>query len=324
MIYIILCLILCGVVFYKSTIYKRHRRSLWNKHVAITGGSSGIGKAFAILAAKEGAHVTLLARNVDRLEEARNEIKQNTVTQDQIISKVPVDVSCPEAVENNLLEIEETIGPVYMLVNCAGFAVCGKLEDLSERDIKALVDVNLMGTIYAIRAVLPKFKKRREGIIVMTSSAVGLMGMFGYSVYSACKFALRGLAESLVMELKPYNVTVTLALPPDTDTPGFENENKSKPKETKLMSESGGLYKPEVVAKQLLEDALKGNFFSYVGLESFILTTLCVGMTSVNSVLELLLQICLLGPLRLIGTYYIKNFEKIVAKCFSENHVQEK
>ncbi|KAF7286975.1 hypothetical protein GWI33_002819 [Rhynchophorus ferrugineus] len=285
---------------------KKQRKSLWNRHVVITGGSSGIGKAIAILAAQDGAHVSILARNVEKLDDAFREIKKYIVTEDQIITRVPVDVSCLEAVENNLLEIEETIAPIFMLVNCAGFAACGRLEDLTERDIKR------------------RFKKRREGIIVMTSSVVGLMGMFGYSAYSACKFGLRGLAESLIMELKPYNVSVTLALPPDTDTPGFENENKSKPLETKLMSEAGGLHKPETVAKQILEDALRGHLFSYVGFESFILTTLCIGMSPFSSIIELIIQFILLGPLRLIGAFYIKQFENIVLKCFKNPNIQEK
>ncbi|XP_076261357.1 3-ketodihydrosphingosine reductase [Rhynchophorus ferrugineus] len=323
MIYLIFFVLICFIILIMFA-NKKQRKSLWNRHVVITGGSSGIGKAIAILAAQDGAHVSILARNVEKLDDAFREIKKYIVTEDQIITRVPVDVSCLEAVENNLLEIEETIAPIFMLVNCAGFAACGRLEDLTERDIKSLVDVNLLGTIYSTKALIGRFKKRREGIIVMTSSVVGLMGMFGYSAYSACKFGLRGLAESLIMELKPYNVSVTLALPPDTDTPGFENENKSKPLETKLMSEAGGLHKSETVAKQILEDALRGHLFSYVGFESFILTTLCIGMSPFSSIIELIIQFILLGPLRLIGAFYIKQFENIVLKCFKNPNIQEK
>lgn len=93
----------------------------------------------------------------------------------------------------------------------------------------------------------------------MTASQAALAGIYGFSIYSATKFALRGLAETVSMELKPYNVSVTLALPPDTDTPGFERENVGKPIETMLISESGGLYRPDVVAKKILDDALVSN-----------------------------------------------------------------
>lgn len=83
-----------------------------------------------------------------------------------------------------------------------------------------------------------------------------MLGIFGYSAYGATKFAIRGLAEALAMELTPHNVCVTLALPPDTDTPGFKEEEKTKPLETKLISDAGGLVQPEDVAKNLLYDSL--------------------------------------------------------------------
>nr|CAH7721855.1 unnamed protein product [Callosobruchus chinensis] len=292
--------------------------SIKGKHVVIFGGSSGIGKALAILAAKEGAHVTILARNIDTLIEAKNEIKSYCTDEEQIITKVSVDVVNYEAVENNLGEVEEIVGPIYMLVNCAGMAICGEIENFTQQEIKNLVDVNLIGSVYSVKAIVPKFKKRREGIIVLTASQVALMGMYGYSVYSSCKFALRGLAESVYMEVKPYNISVTLALPPDTDTPGFEAENKTKPKETKLLAETGGLVKPEEVAKRMLNDALNGRFFSYIGFESFILTTLCVGMSPFKSVFDVIIQSCLLGMLRLVAAFYSIYFNGIIKKCFKE------
>lgn len=299
------------------------KRSLNGRHVVITGGSSGIGKALAVLVAQNGAHVSIIARNVQKLEEAQKEIEQH-INEGQIVTTVSVDVSNKDEIQKKLVELDDQIGPIYMLVNCAGQAICGKLEDMIESDIKQLINVNWLGTLYPIQAILPRLKKRKEGIVVVTSSVVALMGMFGYSVYSSCKFALRGLAESIYQEVKPYNVSVTLALPPDTDTPGFETENKTKPNETKIMSESGGLYSPETVAKQLLDDALKGHFFSYIGLESFILTSLCVGMSPFQSFLEVLMQSVIIGPLRLVAAVYIKYFERIVNKCYQENEGQKK
>lgn len=88
----------------------------------------------------------------------------------------------------------------------------------------------------------------------MTTKCVS--GIYGYSAYSAGKWAVRGLAESLNMELVGTNVRLTLAFPPDTDTPGFQNEELSKPLETKLISGSGGLHTPELVGKKIIQDAL--------------------------------------------------------------------
>ncbi|RZC33276.1 adh short, KR and/or Saccharop dh domain containing protein [Asbolus verrucosus] len=240
----------------KKLLTPKRTKNIDKKHVVITGGSSGIGRCVAILAARKGANVTIIARNLEKLSKAEKEIKEACIYKDQIISSVSVDVSNQQSIQKEITKLEESVGPIYMLVNCAGMAICGKVEDFDEEGVKTLINVNYLGTLYPIQSVIPKFKERQDGIIVLTGSQVSLMGMFGYSIYASCKFALRGLAESIYMELKPYNISVTLALPPDTDTPGFEIENKTKPQETKLISEAGGLVQPETVAEKLLQDAL--------------------------------------------------------------------
>jgi len=80
------------------------------------------------------------------------------------------------------------------------------------------------------------------GRIVITSSCAGQIGLFGYTAYSSSKFALRGFAESLVMEAAPSNIFVTLAYPPNTQTPGFDKENEAKPALTRQMEDEAGLY----------------------------------------------------------------------------------
>lgn len=102
-------------------------------------------------------------------------------------------------------------------------------------------------------------KKRRFGRIVFVSSQAGQIGIFGYSAYSATKFALRGLAESLQMELKPYNIYVTLSFPADTETPGFKEELKDKCEECRLISESSGLYSSNEVASGMIK-SIKVSF----------------------------------------------------------------
>lgn len=242
------------LLIFKS-LFRNKLKDINGRHVVVTGGSSGIGLSAAIIAAKRGAHVTIIARNVDRLGTAKAKILE-WCKSEQKVTAISVDVSNPSTVTHELHVIEEKVGSIYMLINCAGQAICGVVEDFSVADIKTLIDVNYLGTLYPIQAVVPGMKARNEGIIVVTASQAALIGMFGYSIYSSCKFALRGLAESLRMELKPFNISVTLSLPPDTDTPGYENENKTKPEETKLISESGGLADPNVVAEALINDAL--------------------------------------------------------------------
>lgn len=203
-----------------------------------------------------------------------------------------------------------------MLVNCAGMAICGTIEDTKPEDAKFLMDLNFLGTFYPTQYVLPKMKANKDGIIVLTSSQGGLLGIYGFGAYSATKFAVRGLAEALYMETKHLNINVSLALPADTDTPGFANEEKSKPKITKEICSSGGLFPPEKVGKRLIEDALSGNFFSILGAESWILSILCCGMAPWKNPLLGLLQCYTMGLLRLISFGIQWNFARIVKKYY--------
>lgn len=155
-----------------------------------------------------------------------------------------------------LAEIEKAFGDIYMLVNCAGMAICGVYEDVSVEDARKLMDVNYWGSYNCTRYVLPKMKQAREGIIVFTSSLAALFGIYGYGPYTASKYAVRGMAETIAMETRHQGILVTLALPADTNTPGFETEQKTKPKETQIISGGGGLAEPQQVAKCILYDAL--------------------------------------------------------------------
>lgn len=94
--------------------------------------------------------------------------------------------------------------------------------------LQKLMSINYLGSVYPSRAVITTMKERRVGRIVFVSSQAGQLGLFGFTAYSSSKFAIRGLAEALQMEVKPYNVYVTVAYPPDTDTPGLAEENKTK------------------------------------------------------------------------------------------------
>ncbi|VVC26825.1 Hypothetical protein CINCED_3A011929 [Cinara cedri] len=207
------------------------------------------------------------------------------------------------------------MGPLYMFVNCAGMAICGTLECNSSSDIMQMINTNLISTIQATKAVINDMKHNGYGSIVITSSLASFCGIFGLSVYSATKFGLRGFAEALSMETKNYGVKITLALPPDTDTPGYANENKGKPLETFLISETAKLFTPEEVGSKILQDALDGHFFSTVGLEGYLMTVSCAGMAPYTTYLELICQVFCTGILRLVSVYYLSMFDKIIKNC---------
>ena len=180
------------------------------------------------------------------------------------------------------------------------------------------MEVNYFGSVNATRAIVPTMKAREKGRIVFLSSQAGQVGIYGFTAYSGSKFALRGMAESLQMELKPYNIRVSLAFPPDTDTPGYEEEMKSKPKETRLLSETAGLFQPEYVARSIIEDSLVGKFLIYVGLDGYMLAVLTSGMSPVVSITEATQQVVALGLFRAISFFYLRMFDKIVATCRKE------
>ena len=149
-------------------------------------------------------------------------------------------------------------------------------------------------------------KERKDGRVIFVASQVAQCAIHGYSAYAASKWALRGLAEALQMELKPYNVLVSIAYPPDTDTPGYEEEMKSKPYLTKKLSESGSVFKAEEVAKDIVIYSNKGYFGIATGLDGWLLKQLHPGMSPVNVLWEVLQQIVFAPVARAISIFYVK------------------
>ncbi|PZC70692.1 hypothetical protein B5X24_HaOG215073 [Helicoverpa armigera] len=315
LIYIALFLfVLCalGLVVHFSLDKKVVYKDLGGKHVVVTGGSSGIGKAAAVEAARLGAHVTVIGRDVGKLTAAVAEITANCSDKtNQKIQYAALDVTSDyKAIEQCFASIEEKQGPIFMLVNCAGMCICGQFEKMEIDAIKQMIDLNYFGTAYPTRYVLPGMKKRNEGLIVFVSSEAALVGIYGYSAYSAGKWAVRGLAESVIMELVGTGVRLTIAFPPDTDTPGLKNEELTKPVETKLISGTAGLHSAENVGKQMIHDSLVGKTYSVYSLSGTLLTTLFGG--SIENGTQVALQVFSMGFLRIIMVGILLSFNKIV------------
>ncbi|XP_049872562.1 3-ketodihydrosphingosine reductase [Pectinophora gossypiella] len=316
--FLVVIAVICGLLLllHYSLDEKVLYKDLKQRHVVVTGGSSGIGKASAIEAAKLGAHVTVIGRDVQKLKDAVSEISSHAV-KDQKIQYVTLDVTSNyDAIEKCLSKLEVDVGPIFMLINCAGNCICGQFENMKVEDIKQMVDLNYFGTAYPTRYVLPGMKEREEGLIVFVSSEAALLGIYGYSAYSAAKWAVRGLAESVFMELVGTGVRLTLAFPPDTDTPGFKNEELTKPKETKLISGSAGLFSPEEVGKKIVHDSMNGKTYSVFGLSGKMMSTLFCG--SIDNVSQVLLQVFSMGILRVVIVGAILSFHKIVRDGLKE------
>ncbi len=241
-----------------------------NQHVIITGGSSGIGKATAKLLAQQGANISLIARDRQKLVTAQREIATLAVTSQQVLI-FPADVSNSTAIKTAIENAIAQQGIPKMLITSAGITHPGYFTEIPLGVFERIMAVNYFGSLYAIRAVVSAMEQQQKGNLVLISSGAGLIGIYGYTAYCPSKFALRGLAESLRGELKPKGIKVTIVYPPDTDTPQLEAENKIKPVETKKITATAKILTADAVAKQIVRGVEKGKFAIAPGTELTIL-----------------------------------------------------
>lgn len=226
-------------------------------HAILTGGSSGIGRATALALAERGAHVSLLARGQDRLDDAAAAIQAAGGS----AATVAVDVRDATATVRAIETLTAEHGPCDILVTSAGIARPGYFEQLDAEIFRDQMEVNYFGTLHAVRAVAPSMIERRQGSIVTVSSAAGLVGIFGYTAYTPTKYAVRGFSESLRAELAPYGIHVGCVFPPDVDTPQLEEENRYKPAETKAISGTVKPLQTEKVAGVIVKGIEKRRFW---------------------------------------------------------------
>ncbi|MDW2879269.1 MULTISPECIES: 3-ketoacyl-ACP reductase [Bacillaceae] len=186
-------------------------QSLKGKTALITGAGRGIGRAAAIAFAKEGISVGLLGRTLSNLEKAADELKEFDVK----VSIAAADVQDSESVNKAVEKITSELGQIDILINNAGIAKFGGFLELSPQEWEDIIQVNLMGVYHVTRAVLPGMIERKSGDIINISSTAGQKGAPVTSAYSASKFAVLGLTESLMLEVRKHNIRVS-ALTPST------------------------------------------------------------------------------------------------------------
>jgi NAD(P)-dependent dehydrogenase (short-subunit alcohol dehydrogenase family) len=237
------------------------------KKVFITGGSVGIGRATAVMLAREGANVVVAARGQERLDEAV-EAMRAAGGEGQVFGSVAVDVTDPEAVEKAAATVLEILGGLDILICNSGYAQTGTTESLALEHYQKLLDVNYLGHVHTIRAFLPHFIAQGEGDISLVSSLLGGMSTWGYGAYAASKHAIVGFAEALRQEMTLHGVRVTVVYPSTTDTPGLERENQDKdPILWTLEADTtfNAVYTPEYVAKAVLRAIRRGRFHNPAG-----------------------------------------------------------
>ena len=241
------------------------------KRVLITGASSGLGLATAELLAARGAHLALVARDLGRLEaaqEAALSARSDASTKVLIYS---CDVSSWDEMSAAASRAETALGAIDVLAACAGFCTPGRFTELAVTEFEDHVDANLLGVIYASRAVAPQMMARRDGHIAMVGSMGGLVGVYGYTAYSAAKFGVTGFAEVLRCELKPHGVGVSLMCPPNMETPGYARELAVEPPETAAINGIAKVSPPEDIARIFLHGIEKNHFLILPGLSNKLL-----------------------------------------------------
>lgn len=224
--------------------------TLQDSVVVITGASSGIGRATAHEFARKGANVVLAARREDLLRATAAECKEIS-GRDAVV--VPTDVSDEAAVKRLGQQAFEHFGRIDVWVNNAGVGAFGRFEETPPDVFRQVIETNFFGTVYGARAVLPYMRQQKSGVIINTSSLIGVVVGPYYSAYSASKHAIRALGESLRQELEALdpdvNIHICTVLPATIDTPFFRHSANYTGRAVKALPP---VYPPEQVATTIV------------------------------------------------------------------------
>ena len=222
-----------------------------NKVVIITGASSGIGKSLAVVFAKAGANVIVAARNLEKLNQLKDELKG------LYIIPIQTDVSKEEDCKKLIDETIRHYGTIDILINNAGISMRAIFEEVDLNVIRQLMDINFWGTVYCTKYAIPYILKNK-GSVVGVSSIAGYKGLPARTGYSASKFAMQGFLETLRIENLKKGLHVLIACPGFTasnirNTALSKNgtmQGESPLNEDKLMTS-------EEVAEQILKAIIK-------------------------------------------------------------------
>ena len=184
-------------------------QELKGKMALITGGSRGIGKAIALALAEEGVNVAITGRNEEKLKEVVQEIERKGVKSAYAV----FDITSKTEVYGALEKLQKDFGKIDVLVNNAGIAAFGGILEMEDEKWEEIVKTNLFGAYYVVKAVVPSMVERKTGDIINISSTAGLKGNAMTSAYSASKFGLIGMSESMMLELRKQNIRVTTLMP---------------------------------------------------------------------------------------------------------------
>ncbi|KAH7106515.1 oxidoreductase [Auriculariales sp. MPI-PUGE-AT-0066] len=234
------------------------------KHCYVTGGSQGLGLEVARQLVAQGAHVSIVARDQAKLDAALKSLNESRVSEKQILQAFSFSLSDPVAADAAIVAASAAhdgrLPDAFLL--CAGSARPGFFIEQSTQDLRDGFENAFWCQAHTAHAAAKRLVKARESRgkkIVMTGSILANFGLVGYSPYSPAKYALRGLADNLRSELLLYGIDVQMYFPSTIYSPGYENENKTKPEIVLKIEERDVGDTPEVCARIMLKGVAAGN-----------------------------------------------------------------
>ena len=221
---------------------------LKGKVALVTGAAQGIGKAIALLLARNGADIVVSDINLEKAEETAKEIRAIGPK----AMAVKVDVANLSDVEQMVTGILEKLAKIDILVNNAGITRDKLILRMTEEDWDAVLGVNLKGTFNCTKAVLRHMAKQRSGKIVNIASVVGEMGNAGQANYSASKAGVIGLTKTIAREYAQRGINVNAIAPGYIETPMTEALPEKAKEELRKLIPMERLGKPEDIAEAVL------------------------------------------------------------------------
>lgn len=190
--------------------------SLKNKNVLVTGATGGIGSQTVRMLAGSGANIFITARNAEKLAELA---ERNTIPADRVFAG---DISNPEEVELLKERVYARFNNLDILVNAAGIGIIRPMDDLSEEDFLRSFRLNLYAPFLLLKQFLPGMKAQKKGLIINIPGVLGKVPMAGAAAYSASKYGLVGMLQSIREELKRTDIRITNLFLGGTDTPFWD------------------------------------------------------------------------------------------------------
>ncbi|MFX1338258.1 MAG: SDR family NAD(P)-dependent oxidoreductase, partial [Promethearchaeota archaeon] len=220
-----------------------------DKIVVLTGAASGIGRATAVLFAKEGAFQVLSDIDKKGLDETFELLNDEEKKRTMLMN---IDVRKQENVKNMIEKTIEMHGRIDVLIVNAGVVRVGDVETFPDEDYDLLIDVNIKGTHYTCKYAVPYFKKQKFGSIITLASVAAHIGQVAHANYCSTKAAVLGYTRALALDLAPYNVRVNSISPGATDTPMLQSDVAKQAKDRGVSYEE--------VRKEFEEEGVLGRW----------------------------------------------------------------